>query len=698
MATKIMGPTGSRRRRRFLLVPILTTALAAIFLVVGAQAVHDTGAFELDGNAVNGAALGDDWDNVCHEVTGSDCSTTDDTNGSIARSWQFDGAQNASIFTTGGSKDPQNISSWQWKDQLGGLPDKDNLQHGFSVRYSLPATLPTDTNPCPNGTDPPTGTCEVIYFGSDRFDNSGDAQQGFWFLQKEICLSGVSGCPNTQPDHFVDANTGALATHTVGDILVLTDFSNGGGTSTINVFSWVGSGGDTNGTLQSLGGGTNRTCGSATADAFCGIVNPANGTFAPWPFLDKSGNTTYLQGEFFEGGINLSLLPGDLENECFASFLSESRSSTSPTATLKDFVLGAFAPCRAEMTTEVSDPDRLVIPGETVHDTATVVGSNPARTPTGDVTFFLCSFAAGTTDVCDDSDAAHHGTSLGTGTLSGSGGTASADSPDVNTPGDPKTPGRYCFRAEWPGDTNYPDDLTTFGPGTDECFTVAKLPSGTVTTPSSGSITLTDSITDTAVVTGSSAGGDPTGTVHFFVCGPIAAPATCATDGTDLGSVGLVSDGDPTTFTSSATSSAFTPTAVGRYCFRGEYSGSSIYDPSSDSGTNECFLVNDTTGTTSHQVWLPNDSGTITSAHGAPLSGSLSFTLHAGLTCTGTVLRPAQTFTFSNASSPLTRTTTNTSVTVEATADVSWEVVFASTDPNVSGSTRCETTSLTITN
>ena len=29
-------------------------------------------------------------------------------------------------------------------------------------------------------------TCEVLFFGSDRYDNSGDAQQGFWFFQNKI--------------------------------------------------------------------------------------------------------------------------------------------------------------------------------------------------------------------------------------------------------------------------------------------------------------------------------------------------------------------------------------------------------------------------------------------------------------------------------------------------------------------------------
>ena len=54
MATKILGPTGSRRRRRFLLVPILLVACTALFLIGSAQAVHDL-QFQLDGNARSGS-------------------------------------------------------------------------------------------------------------------------------------------------------------------------------------------------------------------------------------------------------------------------------------------------------------------------------------------------------------------------------------------------------------------------------------------------------------------------------------------------------------------------------------------------------------------------------------------------------------------------------------------------------------------
>src|SRR5690606_29074328 len=141
----------------------------ASLLAVGpdwASAVANTGAFELDGNAVSNGL--DDWDRVCHEVTITNdtdeeipdqCVSADDTDGASAVEWADDGALNATIFSGGGSKDPQPIGNWAWKDQSGGLPDKDNLLHSFAARYSL------DPDPvtCPAGMFP---TCEVLFFGS----------------------------------------------------------------------------------------------------------------------------------------------------------------------------------------------------------------------------------------------------------------------------------------------------------------------------------------------------------------------------------------------------------------------------------------------------------------------------------------------------------------------------------------------------
>src|SRR5215475_11221838 len=49
MATRVLGPTGSRRRRRFLWVSLLLVACTAFLMVGSAQAVHDL-KFQLDGD------------------------------------------------------------------------------------------------------------------------------------------------------------------------------------------------------------------------------------------------------------------------------------------------------------------------------------------------------------------------------------------------------------------------------------------------------------------------------------------------------------------------------------------------------------------------------------------------------------------------------------------------------------------------
>ena len=501
---------------------------------------------------------------------------------------------------------------------------------------------------------------------------------------------------------FVDAQ-GNLATHKVGDILVVSDFSNGGGTSFITVYEWVGSGGDTNGTLQTLGGGDNKRCGTQANDPFCGIVNPTNGTISPWPFLDKSGNTTFLNGELFEGGVNLSALSAAVASECFASFLSETRSSTSATSTLKDFVLGRFAPCTATMSTTPSGT--TVLPGQPVTDTATVIGSVASKTPTGNVTFFLCTFPVGSNEVCDGT--VNHGTQVGSPVaLSGSGGTATATSAPVNTAASPLDAGHYCFFASWPGDSNYTDALTADAAG--ECFDVIRIPTTTVTTPSAGSggtVSFGSSVTDHAVITATTAGdGTPTGSVSFFVCDPTqtSGGACPSPNGTAVGSpvttTAVVGSNPPS---SQADSAAVTVNKTGTWCFRAVYTPSGAngnnYLGSSDASSGECFTVNDTTSATSAQTWLPNDTGTVQSAHGAPLNGTLSFTLFHSGDCTGTILRAPESFSIAGVSSA-TKTTTNTTVAVSVTDAVSWLVMFTSNDANVAPSTHCENTSLIITN
>jgi hypothetical protein len=621
------------RRRRALwsiaaAIGLLGATIAFVASAAQAAAAIDPiggGVFQLDGDAQQSTPAntpGDDWDQVCHEVSATSCPNAGDTTGAIATSWTVDGnslsALNASIFTGGGSKDPSDINQWAWKDNAGGLPDKDNLLHSFAVRYSK-----TPSTSCPSGT---AATCEVLYFGSDRYDNSGDAQQGFWFFQNKISLG----------TNAVGGGTGFVGVHKPGDLLVVSDFSNGGTTSIITVYKWNPA---VSGNLELLATSDAAKCAPSlpVGTAFCGIVNPASNTPSPWPFLDKSAKSTFLNGEFFEAGINLSTL--GFGNECFSSVMSETRSSTSTTATLKDFVLGNFGKCEASLKTQVSSAS--VNPGTSVHDTATVKGNRPSLTPSGSVTFYMCSFATGSTAACDASDAAHTGTALTpTGTLSGSGDTATADSPNVNTAANPLTPGHYCFRAEWPGDPNYVPDppATKFVEYsvTTECFEVLQSTTGTVTEPrlSNGTTAITaavpvnTSVTDHALITGATGFGDPTGTVTFRICSPSEVTGAAGSEvcpagaGTTIGSpvTASVVAGSTPPKTEALSTPAFTANAVGVWCFAATYTPDTAnYSGSSDASHNECFTtVNRSTGT----VTDPRVSGTTSAISGAVAVGT----------------------------------------------------------------------------
>src|SRR5262249_25925114 len=147
--------------------PILLIACTALLYIAGAQAVHDTGTFELDGNAV--ATTTHDWDQVCFQVTnnvGGNCGTSRSA-GETAPYWTADIAlvgskrvvfvtdKNATCNQDGVSKDPQDTNQWAWKDGAGGIPDKDNLEHSFAARYSLD---PTNGAPNPGGPNCPNAT------------------------------------------------------------------------------------------------------------------------------------------------------------------------------------------------------------------------------------------------------------------------------------------------------------------------------------------------------------------------------------------------------------------------------------------------------------------------------------------------------------------------------------------------------------
>lgn len=279
--------------------------------------------FELDGNVVTDG-FGDDWLDVANE-----------TDGGTARVFLTDSITANDIgFAGGGSKDGRDISGsgTVWAHDVGAPPDKNNIEHAFAVAYQ----------------DASTDGDLHIYFGADRFDGTGTSAIGFWFFQDSVSV-GPNGTFN--------------GVHQVGDVLVTSDYVNGGGVSVINVFKWVGG----KNPLQLLISGTPALPGSVT-DPSCLVKNvpgegnrnvvcaTSNRTNVPvpagWPdgYVDKDGNTnTFLTSVVFEGGINISELLGT-NTTCFSSFLAMTRTSASTTAILKDFALGAFPLCKVDIS------------------------------------------------------------------------------------------------------------------------------------------------------------------------------------------------------------------------------------------------------------------------------------------------------------------------------------------------------------
>jgi hypothetical protein len=668
--------------------------------------------FELDGDATTNippghTGLPDDADRVCHEATGGDCSTTSNTTGAGAVAFGTQPAASGTTFTGGGSKDPIDISSWLWNQGTGGLPGKDILLNGFAARYSTPSTGPSDPS-CPAQAG--STTCSVLFFGMDRFDNSGDAQNGFWFFQNAISLGGGKG----------GGGSNFVGVHKPGDVLVTSDFSIGGTISTISVYKWdptctatnkPASGGvdgltcaDSN--LELLGTSTSANCTTAAGNAaFCGIVNPTNGTTSPWPFLDKTGHTVFQQGEYYEGGIDLSAFPG-LARECFASMLAESRSSTSTSATLKSFVLMGFAACGSKTVTHPQDSGGNDITNGSisigtgapkVQDQA-IVTVTGASSFGGSVNFFLC----GPDDLGTQSSCVSGGTQVGS---------AKAVSPPspVTVTSDQATitkVGNYCWRAEYSGDSSVgvPPSLDN---STTECFSVTPV-TPTLSTQASGPIQLGQMISDTAtlgstasepgtpVINPTTPGSPAKGTISFTVFGPDNCTTVLGTSTASVNGNGAYPSGN------------FKPTAVGTYTFVASYSGDSPNTnavPATacpDTTGTEKVLVTDTATETTAQTWLPNDSATVTTTGGSPIGGTVTFTLYNNGTCTPGAGNANVLYTQTvpaSGSSPQTVNTSNTSVSVTASKTVSWQASYAPSGANISATpSDCEVTQLTITN
>jgi hypothetical protein len=356
-----LNPTNPRAKPRWLLAAgvvgmlLVVTAGLSYAAVFGSNLAADAPyTFELDRNPQDDAGLGSsdpdteavDWANLY--VAG-----TDDLSGagSLDAVLEHDEvAEDDTYFTGGSSKDDIDIDTTAtgggWlRDATSSAQPKADIQHAFAATYLV-------DDPTNAAGDPPD---TVVYFGLDRFSNDGATFAGFWFLQDDDITYGPTANNGVGEIH---------GNHVRGDILIVTDFTQGGPVVNFRVYVWTGGtpypnlGPVINGTFQVLFNGTDCAASNAGALA-CSTVNDSV-VDAVWPFTPKSNvgpAGEYQPGLFLEGGINLSdVFPGNTD-PCFSTYVAETRASFSVDSTLSDFTLGGFKTCGSLEVVKYHDLD-----------------------------------------------------------------------------------------------------------------------------------------------------------------------------------------------------------------------------------------------------------------------------------------------------------------------------------------------------
>lgn len=705
MAKKVVGLTGSRRRRWFLLMCLFVGAASAVVFIpsAGANNVKNE-TFQLDGNIKQDSTspVTYDWANFFNASGGKlslpagytsssfvkDFNTTTDRKGNTV----FD-TTDASTYTIG-SKDTLDVNQWSCTP-ANNVTDKGDIMNAYATAY----------------TDPVSGH-KFMFFALERNANAGDANVAFWFL------AGNPTCPA--------AGGSFTGTHHDGDLLIVSAFTNGGSVSTINAYEWQSGALDT--TPVANGGDCRST--TLTADPTCATSNTSVLTGIPWLTENKADGVghTLQTGEFFEGGIDLSAPSVNLANNCFNTFIPDTRSSQSLTATLYDFAFGRLGECTSTTTTtpraggdDTKAPATSIPaePGEasvTVQDktdiTVSGIGSfNSSNSQ--NLTWHICGPTAPTsTQLCDGSTATSTpacstlpaiscvGVAVGSTSITAAG---TYDSPVVTL----TEAGRYCFRAEFAGDSTAGVPGSSDSSGT-ECFTIGPQQPTLTTAATAGPVDFGQKISDTVTLSGTAdeqgtggpagsdgsigipgspvtLGGDAKGNIIVKAYGP----DSCTTVAFTSNPIAASGDG---AYGGAGTNFEFQPSAPGQYVFVASYAGDlpntkaiTASACSAAPSAEKVTVRQIPTGIKTEQSWYPQDTATISATTGnLAAGGSVEFDLFDNSTCSGTA-KYTETDTLTGGNPTETVTTDNTTFAITTLFDdpagsvagpYSWRVVY----------------------
>src|SRR6476469_2669945 len=231
------------RLRRVRSVAIVTVlVLAGLMFIGSAQAVHDNGMFELDGNVVHNSATTPpyDWTSL-FGAGGTQLVTPDPTNGPVlASAFVDDTDATDTTYFAGGTKIDDQVHNMG----CGGpaANDKTSMDFVYVALIQVPTTAPDNAGH------------QVLYLGIEKqaAGNGGDNAFGFWLFQNKDVSCDASGSAEF---------TGA---HTDGDLFIDGTFTNGGGTSDVEVFRWNGD--DTTGSIGTTPIFTGSVCGTVAGN------------------------------------------------------------------------------------------------------------------------------------------------------------------------------------------------------------------------------------------------------------------------------------------------------------------------------------------------------------------------------------------------------------------------------------------------
>ncbi|MGM5471258.1 hypothetical protein ACS386_13340, partial [Flavobacteriaceae bacterium LMO-SS05] len=276
----------------------------------------------------------------------------------------YTGSKDFKLFGANG----QEYNGWT----LSPMQAKSDIMNASAV--ILTGLIPDlNSGDCPGfGTTPYEESHTYLFFAGDRESNLGVGYIGFWFLLDGSAPDTDAGGKKIfTPEHYTNmGQPGVTPANSVGDLLILANFVDGGRNGEVTVLKWVGAG---NGNR-----GNNNSLFEITTETQVGQNNTVN-TPVPPGWIVPAGQTTYDYNEFYEGVVDLTPIFDLVANPkllCTARWMLETRASKEIEADLKDFVAGSF-----HLTPDVEVSNATVCEGENAKLVATVKLNTQVQTP-----------------------------------------------------------------------------------------------------------------------------------------------------------------------------------------------------------------------------------------------------------------------------------------------------------------------------